>query len=70
TITATNLSTPGIYSITVSGAVDADYDITQINGTLTVRGSRNSDSCGIGSGISAMIGFLILALWSAFVRRR
>jgi hypothetical protein len=34
--TATKASPPGIYPIKVSGAADANYTITQVNGTLTI----------------------------------
>ena len=37
TTTATTTSTPGLYPITVSGTVGANYSITHVNGTMTVQ---------------------------------
>ncbi len=37
TTTAVTTSLPGVYPITVTGAAAANYNITQVNGTLTVQ---------------------------------
>jgi len=39
--TATTLSVPGVYPITVSGATAVNYNITHVNGTLTVQPKQN-----------------------------
>lgn len=38
--TATTASTPGTYPITVTGATAANYDITMVNGVLTVQAKQ------------------------------
>jgi hypothetical protein len=39
--TATTLSTPGIYPITVAGATAANYNINMVNGTLTIQARQS-----------------------------
>ncbi len=60
----TGSSPTGMYPITVSGAVDADYAITFVDGTLTVlpaagagggKGGGNSGGkCGLGAGVGVL----------------
>jgi hypothetical protein len=70
---ATSSSPTGTYPITVSGAVDADYDISFVDGTLTVvsasgigggeGGSQSSNGkCGMGGGIVALILALMMVM--------
>jgi hypothetical protein len=51
--TATPISGPGTYPITVNGASDPDYSFRYVSGTLTVT---TADS-GVGAGQTATIGF-------------
>ena len=73
TTTAMGSSPTGTYPITISGAMDADYAITFMDGTLTViagtgggggsgSGSGNSGGgCGLGGSIAALIlAFLLM----------
>lgn len=70
--TATGSSPTGIYPITVSGAVDADYTITFVDGTLTVvpasgsgggdGGGSSGGKCGMGGGIAALILALMMVM--------
>lgn len=77
--TATKSSPTGTYPITVSGAVDADYTITMVDGTLTVTessggsggggGGGGGGNCGLGSGIAALASAVMLLLRFRLVRR-
>ena len=81
TTTATNSSATGTYPITVSGALDSDYSISYVNGTLTVTaggggssgsgsGSSGGGKCGLGGGFGAVVFALLFVVLLAFVRRR
>jgi hypothetical protein len=77
---ATSASPPGSYPITVSGAADGDYAITQVAGTLTIAapaGSGNSGAgggggggCGLGGALAALTTALLLTLRLSTARRR
>ena len=71
TTTATSASAAGTYPITVSGAVDADYTITFVAGTMTVTapatsgadsGSGGGGGCGLGSGVAVCLGSCLFLL--------
>ena len=77
TTTATSSSAAGTYPITVSGAVDVDYNMTFINGTMTVTplgggstsgGSSGSSSggCGLGGGLATLLLGLVVAVRLTF----
>ncbi len=46
TTTGTSASAPGAYPITPSGAADANYVITEVNGTLTIQAAAGTATAG------------------------
>ena len=72
TTTATTASGAGSYPIVASGAVDANYAITYVNGTLTVTAAgsgpvgtpvgTSGSGCGLGNGVVGLVGLLLLGL--------
>jgi MBG domain (YGX type)/BspA type Leucine rich repeat region (6 copies) len=78
TTTATNSSAVGTYPIVVSAAADVDYEISYVDGIMTVTaGGRHDDSssgngkkCGMGSGFGAAALAFMLVFRLALTRRR
>ena len=78
TTTATDSSAVGTYPIVVSAAADADYEISYVDGIMTVTaGGRHDDAssgsgkkCGMGSGFGAAVLAFMLAFRLALTRRR